>query len=204
MLAPLPDVVAAELRRVDVPGRALRGKALPGLPVPRLRRLGRELDTSASLLPAVLDGETPVLIRCLLDLTAVYQYLDGERGVAAVERLSVEPADVRWGVAAPEQGSVLRPAPSADAAARGREHAARSRASRKPPPGMIGMTEAANLSGVPVGTIRNALDRGELPVAHASPEGYRFMRPADIVAWARTRRRPGMKKTPATMTATGA
>jgi hypothetical protein len=62
---------------------------------------------------------------------------------------------------------------------------------------MVSVTGAAELAGVPAGTIRNALDRGDLVAAHTSPEGYRFVRPADVLAWAPTRSTRGQARRPA-------
>ena len=125
MLQPLAAVIATELARVDVPGRAYRGVALPALPLPRLRGLGRELDVAVLPL-AMVDGDRAGFVTAALDRTVVVEYPDSSREAVSVERVQVEAEDVRWrGVRA--AGWTDNAAVGAEAAARGRAAAARRR-----------------------------------------------------------------------------
>jgi hypothetical protein len=199
-LVPLADVVAAELARVDVPSRRLRGQALPELPLPRLRALGRDLDLAHGLV-AFVAGRV-YTARAALDRTLVLEDVDGERSVVRFALIQVAADAIRWRDAgAPREHPYRRPlnyATDDESSARGREHAARTRASRTPPPGYVTTGDALamlGLSRTSSSTIHRAIERGELPVVR-SPEGHRFMRPADVERWAKTRRRPGQRRTP--------
>jgi hypothetical protein len=192
----LADVVAAELARVKAlpSGAHLSSFNPPPEPLSRLRKAGRELDLRPPL-PALLDGLTPAVVTAALERTCVVELVTGERVTARPERLSVDPDAVRWRPAQPLYAfTVQSRGGDENSRARGREHAAQQRASRKPPPGYITTGQAAEMIGLArsssASVILRAIQRGELP-AIQSAEGYRFVKPADVETWNRTLRRRG-------------
>lgn len=185
----LSEVLSREVgeaeRRAGVVGGRYQGRQLGVEPLPRLSRLGRELDMREPL-PAVLDLETPVLLLAALERSCVVESRDGERSVARVERLHVDPRDVRWRDAVPDDPRNRYAVPyqrNGEARARGRAAAAATKA-RQPAPrpaparataapspmpaGTIGVYEAARLAGVSKVTVLNWINAGRLAATTAA------------------------------------